>query len=254
MKAKKLLSSLLLAASLTLSMLAACSGNPSSESSNPGNSSAAETDNNGGTETKYVDELNVGTYNSNLFTACFDPTSVYAGSVMGNGALYMVYDVLFYLDPTTKTGNSRILESWDWDDTYTQLSIKLRDNIFFSNGTQLKCSDILYSIDQMTGQIARAATFKNYDLDASRATISDDGLSMTLVLHSTAANFYDNATFAILCEDYIENEMGGGENIDWFDPDQVVGSGSYKPTDFVPGQQHHAGGNARRLRGPCLRL
>mgnify|MGYP004656751743 FL=1 len=234
MKAKKLLS-ILLAASLTLSMLAACSGNPSSESSNPGNSSAAETDNNGGTETKYVDELNVGTYNSNLFTACFDPTSVYAGSVMGNGALYMVYDVLFYLDPTTKTGNSRILESWDWDDTYTQLSIKLRDNIFFSNGTQLKCSDILYSIDQMTGQIARAATFKNYDLDASRATISDDGLSMTLMLHSTAANFYDNATFAILCEDYIENEMGGGENIDWFDPDQVVGSGSYKPTDFVPG-------------------
>ena len=68
MKAKKLLS-ILLAASLTLSMLAACSGNPSSESSNPGNSSSAETDNNGSTETKYVDELNVGTYNSNLFTA-----------------------------------------------------------------------------------------------------------------------------------------------------------------------------------------
>lgn len=233
MKVKKMLS-ILLAASLTLSMLAACSGEKNPNSADPGNDPDANEPANNDTA-KYVEELNVGTYNSNLFTACFDPTSVYAGSVMGNGALYMVYDVLFYLDPTTKTGNSRILESWEWDESYTQLSIKLRDNIFFSNGTQMKCSDILYSIDQMTGQVTRAATFKNYDLESSRATISEDGLSMTLVLFESTANYYDNATFAILCEDYIENEMGGGENIDWFDPDQVVGSGSYKVTDFISG-------------------
>ena len=229
---KKLLSAIL-AASMLMGLLASCGNDPgdvADHSSGVNN----EVENTG---TKYLDELRIGTCNSNLFTACFDPTSVYAGSVMGNGALYMVYDVLFYPDPedTDQQGTSRILESWAWDDTYTRLSLKLKEGITFSNGDPMTCSDILYSIEQMMGHAARKSTFENYDIEASRETISEDGLSMTLVLKSVNATLYEQASFPILDENYIENIMGGGENIDWFDPEQVVGSGPYRPTELTMG-------------------
>lgn len=233
---KKFLS-VFLAGCMLIGILASCGGTQN----DPGSDSSAvggETNNGGGTSgAKYLDVLRIGTCNSNLFTSCYDPTSVYAGSVAGNGSIYMIYDVLFYPDPTDEVheGTSRILESWSWDDTYTRLFLKLKEGITFSNGDPMTCSDILYSIEQMMGHAARKATFENYDLDASRETISADGLSMTLVLKNLNATLYEQASFPILDENYIENVMGGGENIDWFDPSQVVGSGSYRPTELTMG-------------------
>lgn len=172
--------------------------------------------------------VNIGTYASMSFVGSFDPFGMWANVVSGYGNNMLIYDSLYYIDSNGEW-STRIIESAEWTDD-TTFVVQLKDNIFFSNGDQLVGEDVLYSLELRQQSGKRSATYMNFSVEKS--SVSDDGLTLTLVAEAPDPAYYDGLDFGIVDKSYVESI--GGENIDWFDHTQVVGSGPYSVTEFVP--------------------
>ena len=177
-----------------------------------------------------LETLRLGIYGDATYTGTFDPSGAWAGTGAGYGVVFTVYDTLFYIDSTGEY-NTRTVESYEWTDD-TTLVIQLKDGIMFSNGTQLTGKDVLYSLGLMQNSGMRSGYYTPFDIDSS--SYSDDGLTITLKTFEPYAAYYAGLDFAIVSADYMES-MGGGDNMDWYDPAQVVGSGPYTCTELVSG-------------------
>lgn len=192
-----------------------------------GNNTQPSTNNEDGT----ASQLNVGIYASDIFVGSFDTTSLWCSSdTCGYGIGYLVYDQLFFVNGEGDY-SSRIIENYEWTDD-TTLVIQLKDNVYFSNGSQLTGDDVLFTLESIIEAGGKPGA--NYDMWLTdECTCSEDGLTLTLVARQPYATFQGSLDFSILCADYVE-EMGG-ENIDWYDPSQVVGSGPYSCTELISG-------------------
>lgn len=173
-------------------------------------------------------DLKLGTYASTSFVGNFDPFGMWGNTVSGYGNCLMIYDSLYFID-STGAWSSRIVDKAEWTDDLTYV-VTLKDNILFSNGEKLVGEDVLYSLYIRQNSGKRSSTYMNFNVD--RSTVSDDGLTITFAAESPDPAFYDGLDFSIVDKSYLESK-GGGENIDWYDPAQVVGSGPYSVTDFV---------------------
>jgi peptide/nickel transport system substrate-binding protein len=226
---------------LTLAMLlslAACgnnssNNNSSSNSSGGGSASNSSSENTEQTTKSYVDQVYIGEYSGATFiNPTFDPTGC-SGSICNNGCNFMIYDVLFYIS-SEGDYRSRVVENYEWTDD-THLVITIKDGIYFSNGDQLLGDDIIYSLGKRAESSMGSSYYQIYLLDQS--TVSDDGLTITLVTESANSTYMKGLDFVIMDKDYVEGT--GWDNIDWSDPDQVVGSGPYAISDFVSDSEIH---------------
>lgn len=199
---------------LALVMLCAgCSSNPGSET--PG----AEGDPSG-SQAESV-ELNIGTLEP---TDTFDPTTATVGI-----GLTAVYDTIFVRD--YQNGNEikgNLVTDWEYTDD-TTLVLTFRDDVYFSNGEQLKPSDALYSLKRflVNDQFLSDSGFDNIDFD--NCTI--DGNVLTLKLFQPSALLIGQMCGiwgSVLCESYVE------ANPDSF-WDAPVGSGPYVLVENVAG-------------------
>lgn len=203
------------------------SGTQKSDQTDSGASTGSDVGTAADTEKSYVDTLYIGEYNCAAFVKnTFDPTGL-TGSISDNGNNYMIYDMLFYVNADGEY-NSRVVDDWSWTDD-THMVITLKDNIYFSNGDQLMADDVLYSLEKRASSSMRSSYYQIFLTDES--TISDDGLTLTLVTASANSVYMSGLDFAILDKDYIESI--GWDNIDWSDPDQIVGSGPYAVSYYV---------------------
>lgn len=194
MKKTKRLLALLLSVLLILSLLAACASEPDSDIAQPDNSTPAAsgndtpgTDNSTAPPTNTPDNSNnvpaqpqTGTTASDdsfvrkteegtltvgiqAATLGFDPINNTTSTNLG-----MVYDTLVYMDPETHEIIPWLAESWEWSDDYMTCTFKLRDNVYFSDGTKLTSSDV-YNCYKAIAESASmtSATYKKINFETS---------------------------------------------------------------------------------------
>lgn len=150
------------------------------------------------------------------------------GSAMGENYLgnFLVYDLIFYHDTETKEVRSDILEDWYYEDDLTFV-MKLKDNVYFSNGDKATAEDLIFSFTNYAERNAMTASiFATVDADACYA---EDEL--TAVMKFTKA--WGPGLYAVdppLFNESWSHEVGF-DSEDWMnDP---CGSGPYRVTEYV---------------------
>ncbi len=173
--------------------------------------------------------VNFGFTDTNSFVTGFDVNMSNSMVMCETGTTSLIYDAPFFFDQDG-TLCSKIFESWEWlDDTH--LHCVLYDDIYFSNGDQLTAEDILFTYSGILEGNFPIKFMMDF-LDFDNWEISDDGLDLVIAMNTCTPACFGYLTYGILDKDYIES-VGGGENIDWYDPAQVVGSGPYICTEYV---------------------
>lgn len=174
-----------------------------------------------------VEEINIGTY-SNYAVSGLDATFVNTSN-----CAYMIFnlcfDQMFYVDPATNEMTSDIFESWEYSDDYLELTLKLKDGIYFSNGTQMTGEDILYTISQWQ-QTRKKVQYTCINLEKS--TVSDDGLTVKLVYDTEFGPGIKKLQLWVVSKDFYES-LGDLSAVDWFNKDNLCGSGPYELADYV---------------------
>lgn len=170
--------------------------------------------------------ITIGIYADTTVVTPFDPSKLWA-SASGDSITQFLYDSLYFVNAQNEY-DSRIIESEEWTDD-THLTVKLKDGIYFSNGTQLTAYDWLFSLNIMKQAPVQTTALKT--IVEEECSCSADGLTLNIVLSQPYAMYQDGMDFAIYSRDYLE-ACGGGANIDWYDPAAVVGSGPYSVKEF----------------------
>ncbi len=137
----------------------------------------------------------------------------------------MVFDTLVFSKPDG-TVIPGIAESWEYTDDLT-LVLHLRDDVFCTNGEQIKASDCLWSLKFWGTNTAQAPSFGAYDFENSYC--EDD---YTLVLKYTkpyGPGINSLVTYYIWNEQWASNATGD----DWWGAPN--GSGPYKLVENIDG-------------------
>lgn len=152
----------------------------------------------------------------------FDPAT---NSAYGD---YLVYDTLLQWDVESQQIVPLLAESYEYEGT--NLRIKLREGVLFSNGEELTADDVLYSFRRFytIGSIY-SPQFDGWDLDASYA---EDDYTVVLVsdtVYAAGLSYLASRFACIVNEDWCESE----EELNWWDA--PCGTGPYTVVDNVDG-------------------
>lgn len=152
----------------------------------------------------------------------------YNPSGSATAAAYMqglLYDRLWEVSDVTKQHGSRILESWEWVDNVT-LKVVLKDGIYFPNGTQMKASDILFSLWKYNRDGNPSKSYTDLtDYDASY--VGENDLTAYIVFHEPYGAAENTLAIPILSEEWCA-DYPDGHDIWWTGP---MGSGPYEITE-----------------------
>lgn len=170
--------------------------------------------------------LRIGAYASTL-VGSVDP---YARNIAVDtyGLRDLIYDPIFYPDPETGEMVSDIVESYEWSSDFLELTLKLKDNILFSNGEQMIGEDIIYAIENYQ-QGFTFGYFKAINCGASY--VDDDNLTVHLVYDYQYGPGIKKLDCFIGDKSFLESI---GEDADFFDISNAVGSGPYAITELIP--------------------
>lgn len=231
MKARKLLS-LLLALCLAATLLAGCSNSTTNNPETSGNPSAAtgtpDTSDNGEAVTLksgYIDILNVGTAEV-LGYPQWGSTSSFIGPFF-----YLIYDPVFYFDGGDYA--SDVLESWSFEDNGSTLVMKLREDVYFSNGAQATGEDLLYSFSSNLNPDRNSVYAESYyaHLDIDASSVGDDGFTVYLKSDSEATMVSQLGNLVmtpLMSKEWCEQV--GWVSDEWYS--NPVGSGPYAITEY----------------------
>ncbi|MDD4324750.1 MAG: ABC transporter substrate-binding protein [Eubacteriales bacterium] len=142
-----------LALLLLLGVVAGCAGNegtkPSTESQSTSGGEPSDSSPGGENSAKFGDTLTVvsSTKGNN-----FDPLTNYESDWIVCG---QIYDTLFKLDADGNPG-SHVAESWQESEDGMTITIKLREDIVFHDGTALNAEAVVFSLDVSHGVPANA--------------------------------------------------------------------------------------------------
>lgn len=161
------------------------------------------------------EELKVFNYGTDANSTTFDPAS----DLQTNSGSFLVHAVgesLWTCDPD---GNMTPKLATEVDYTAEALTIKLRDDVKFSNGDAMTASDVLFTFKHVAAQLRTASMYACMDLE--NATMPDD---YTLVI---PMNYYDAALIDLLGNAsclILDEKVAGAEGyaFDW-----LIGTGPY---------------------------
>lgn len=208
---------LLLCLTMLVSMLAACGSSSSSDTAS-GTASSSDSSSSSSDDTTITIGYTGGDY------PCY-PSSTNSEDFLKAG---MVYDYLFEVDEDGEYV-SRVLESYEWIDEVT-LEMTLKDDIYFNDGAQMTMEDVLFSLENMVLQGTATDKYLYYSyIDFDNCVISDDGLTLTLVLTEEYGPFFRELNCAIMQKEFTEAHDDSDEV--WYSG--PVGSGPYEITDYV---------------------
>lgn len=142
-------------------------------------------------------------------------------------AEFLIYDTLLEKDAD---GNivPNLATSWEMIDD-THIRFKLRDDVYFSNGEQMKASDVVYTISRCVNSPVTTSTYKFFD-DVN--TVAEDDFTVVIALKQPFAAVYSLLTHAyssIVSESYVEKV---GDDEAGLKP---VGTGAYTLDKWTSG-------------------
>ena len=220
---KKIIATLLATASLL--SLAAC-GSPSGNNAPADTKAPAGTTAPAGTSAPANDSTEVVIGYVGLHAACY-PSSNSNDFIQQA----MVYDKLFEVDDNTGEYTSRTLSSWEWKDG-TTFVMTLKDGMTFSDGKPVTGEDVLFSLqDYVTnGAAPRTDKYPYYQfIDFDKCSVSDDGLTVTVVWQKEYGPAYRQMNCAIMEKEFTQAHDIA--DMIWYTG--PVGSGPYKITECV---------------------
>ena len=120
------------------------------------------------------------TYGVQLLASSLDPTKTAARGGSGGEALAAVYDVLASYDEESNTFEPKLAESLEANDDATTWTLKLRDDVNFSDGTPLDAAAVVSSINRYNEGQGNGADIWVKSVDSVEA--SADGASVEFTL------------------------------------------------------------------------
>ena len=230
---------LLLALSMSATLVACGGGNTSKtpEESTPPTASGEETTPASGGEEKPSDSSDEAVVINVGVQTAFAVTGLEFSRVNLSNSSWtmapMVCDQMFYID-TTGTPKTDIFESYEYSEDHLTLTLKLKDNVYFSNGDQMVGEDILYSISR--AQAGSGATWYTC-INVDESTVSEDGLTINLVYNYEYGPGVAKLDICVMNKSFYES-LGDLSTVDWYDVNNVCGSGPYEIVEYV--QDSHA--------------
>jgi peptide/nickel transport system substrate-binding protein len=91
-----------------------------------------------------------------------DPTVASLGVTTGGAPLAALYDTLLRWDPITNEYSGQLAESIEVNDDFSQWTLKLRDDVVFTDGTPLNADAVEFSVERMKDGRGSAATYPLY--------------------------------------------------------------------------------------------
>lgn len=159
----------LILAMLMLFTLVACGGSPSSNDSgndNPNNTQSNENNASDTPSTPSQDNLQTevitggeaDSYREHIDVALASQVTTLDPGLVSNVQHYylfnMVYNTLLFYDNSTKEFSPELATACDWvDDTYTKISVTLRDDVVFHSGEHMTAADVAFSLDRTTSTL-----------------------------------------------------------------------------------------------------
>lgn len=205
----------LLLAILMLVMLAACGAKDNTGNSGPDTTQSQDT----GEKSTAVA---VGTTNPYY---AFNPNGSNQPAVF---CRLLVFDTLFAMGADTEY-YSPIAADWGWDDA-TTLRITLKDNITFSNGSQMTGEDVMASFQYARDCGSQMASFWEGVIDFDRSYVSEDGMTVYLVYTKPYGPALSELSSLVIMDDEFMAEHPADDEIWWSAP---VGSGPYEITETM---------------------
>ncbi|MCL2122184.1 MAG: ABC transporter substrate-binding protein, partial [Clostridiales bacterium] len=136
-----------------------------------------------------------------------------------------VFDAIFKVDQVTKQIFSECLEDWYYEDDVTMI-MKLKENVYFSNGMHATAEDLLYSytsiIDRGSSQVAAIGPI------IWEECITLDEYTVQFKFDRPFRPF-ENVMVYLLCKEWSLSLADGWEDMAWYYP---VGSGPYECVEF----------------------
>ncbi len=155
---------LLLSLVMVFSVLAACGGSDDAADDSAGaNNGDSTADSSGSADTEH--SLTIGVMQS---PSTHDPQAV---NEKKRYQSKLIYDTLLTINPETQELEPLLAESVEYLDELT-LQVKIRQDVYFTNGQNLKAQDVLCSLRDVYGVGQMASYFECYDWDATE--IVDD--------------------------------------------------------------------------------
>lgn len=139
-----------------------------------------------------------------------------------------IYDSLLYLDDFTNEYVMKLATSMEWNDDATKLTVKIKEGVKFTNGEELKASDVKFTIDRAIASEIYGSRVAMID---SCNVIDDYTVEIVLVNPYAPINSVLQGLF-IVSEKAVTAAGSDYGN----DVESVVGSGAYKIASWDKGQ------------------
>jgi ABC-type transport system substrate-binding protein len=179
-------------------------------------------------ETPKLTHVNIGAYADTSLVTTFDTNGKWIDGG-GAGLVNLLYDSVYYANGKGEFV-SRIVDGEPvWSDD-THLTLKILDGIKFSDGTPLTGEDVLYALEIVQGNPLMNDHYLVVDL--SQSSVEADGLTLNFTFTQPYAMWKRSLSAAIYSKAYIESH-NNGDDIDWYDKSQLLGSGPYVISDFA---------------------
>ena len=144
------------------------------------------------------------------------------GAILTNA----VFDQILNIDPKTKQRFSDCLEDWYYEDDVT-LIMKLKPNVYFSNGMHATAEDVLYSY---SSKVDWGSTMvPNFGPLIWDECYARDEYTVQFKWEKPYRVFL-NTRMNLICKEWALSLPDGSEDLAWYDP---VGSGPYAVKQFV---------------------
>ena len=237
MKKRKVISLLMLGVLTGSLFLSACGSSDTSDSTSSDSESTDSSSS--GTLVSSGDDITIGIPKLTESFDFYNTTNGYESYSMTQ-----VYDSLVEKDEDGQITGS-LAESYEVSDDGTVYTFYLHEGVLFSDGTELKASDVVYS---MNCAIESAYTSWIYEPLVESCTALDD-YTVEIVLVKGSISFLDYLSninyFAVLSEAAV-TEMGDeyGTSVD-----TIVGTGAYIVTDWKSGEYIDYEANENYFKG-----
>ncbi len=173
--------------------------------------------------------IRVGSVGAN-FASHFDMTSANSMTLASTSAQYLAFDRTFYVDPRTGEYASNIID-WEFNED-NQLVMTVKDGVYFGSGDTLKAEDILWTLQRTATAPFNKTNYATVDFEHS--FISEDNKVCTIQFTTPIATYARVCQSGVMNKSWVE-EHGGTEEMDFFDPALVDGTGPYTITDYTRG-------------------
>lgn len=157
-----------------------------------------------------------------------DPQVSVAGS--DNVAMFPIFDALISYDPSTLEFGPGLAESWEFNDDYTQLTLKLREGVKFHDGSTLTAEDVQFNL--MRAKDPKLKSFHTKYLGALKEVKVVDKTTVDLMLSEFDNTLPGRLALVGIGPTKVIQEYGDEKFA--LTP---VGSGPYRVKEWVRGQQ-----------------